>query len=140
MYELDFIYQAATIINRTHAAASTIARYIYKGDDWFQDNVVPKVYLSIAIAASGWVLAILWTLDAGKKTGEWFREWFAEYVIAAIPRLTEEPQLALAGVAIVGLLPPAQPLRLPARWVGDEVILVGGDVVKKSRGRKSKKC
>ena len=29
-------------------------------------------------------------------------------------------------------------LRLPARWVGDDVILVGGEVVKKNRGRKSK--
>lgn len=128
--------QAATILGRTQAAASVAVKLIYRADDWFQDNVVPLGWMTIALSISGWMMAIVWTVNMGRNAGEWFREWFAAYVVAAIPELVEEPQLALAGVQVAGLLPAAAPLRLPARWVGDDVILVGAG--KKGKGRRSR--
>jgi hypothetical protein len=136
MNELDFIFKAATIINRTYAAASTIAAHIYRADDWYQAHVVPLGKQAVVNAFVGWVLAIVWTIELGENAGLWFGDWFVEYVLSAIPPMQEVPQLALCGGSVAGYLMPAPPLRLPSRWVGDELILVGG---KKARGRKAKK-
>lgn len=60
--------QAATILGRTQAVASTIAVHIYRADDWFQDNVVPLGWMAIALSISGWMMAIVWTVNMGIET------------------------------------------------------------------------
>jgi hypothetical protein len=83
------LQQAALLLKRVSAAASAVEGRVYEWDAKFQAHVVPWVQERIFDCFIYGVISMLYILELGRKTHQWFDQWFAEYVISAI-----EPELA----------------------------------------------
>jgi hypothetical protein len=78
------LQQAALLLKRVSAAASEVERRVYEWDAKFQAHVVPWVQERIFDCFIYGVISMLYTLELGGNTREWFDQWLAEYVISAI--------------------------------------------------------
>jgi hypothetical protein len=91
------LQQAALLLKRVSAAASEVESKVYELDAKFQAHVVPWVQERIFDCFIYGVISMLYTLELGRKTRQWFDQWLAEYVVSAMePELTWD-YLALEG-------------------------------------------
>jgi hypothetical protein len=93
------LQQAALLLKRVSAAASEVESKVYELDTKFQEFAVPTVLRGkgqFREVITPWlkeaafnvfiysIIAVVYALELGGNTREWFDQWFAEYVISAI--------------------------------------------------------
>lgn len=112
------------------------------------DTVLTVAQKALVFSIYHFARAAYLSFIAGQHTGGWYQAWFSTYIIDALPSsetiygLTEDTVLLISGPhPVAGLLPaaaevPAKPLRLPARWRGDQALITPAPKAK--RGRKPK--
>jgi hypothetical protein len=98
------LQQAALLLKRVSAAASEVESKVYEWDTKFQEFAAPTVLRGkeqFREVITPWlkeaafnvfiysIIAMVYALELGGNTREWFDQWLAEYVISAI-----EPELA----------------------------------------------